>query len=1402
MINPLFLILQSISGGVAGYITNKYAVNMLFKEYTPLKLGGVVKKNKEKFIDEISTLVEKDIINGKTLKEHIHGEEFKKQLDITVEEFWNSGLKEVFNDVKIKDISSFEESKESILEFTESKMKLVSDKLLKNIVDNVKITEILSAKHISYITDIVYEEAFKYIKSEHKISVLLTDIYHQNNSLIIKDIIDEATERKIKANIEEFIINSLEKILTDKEKLSNIIGRICDVIDIDEIINNLFKSIGSNTLNDYFSAEEKKEISSALFAKGSALINSDKGAYSVNTILSQLIKIAKDLDFTLYELLPEESSINLSKFIEEMTIKAIPSISEWIRFNKNEVNKIIEDSIDESIEGMNGSIKRIIVQKVRDSLFSDISEKASVVDKIISYIDSYEINEESVKKISEGIITYLESNKVKDIIVKLEEANIISSDKITALSKLIIEKINIHGEKILNLLVESIFSKKISSFITEESVNLLKRNVKEELFLLIYKERKEILSYLQPRVINSINNKIEEVIHTPMEKFLPEEKFTKFLKNVDSSLLQLLQNNKREILEPINTRIISKVAEIDLIKVLDNEKDKLENFMVKLVVNLEKEIISKYSENTLDEFIDYICNKEKLIETSKDKLYKYIDNNIEEMLNGNIKNIIYDNLIKFNEEEICDLAQAFMGNELKPLSVFGGILGLIVGCIYGLFYGNASISGFSSSIGSTVISCIIMAMIGVGTNVIALKMLFYPYKRNKFLAKIPFLRKFSLGYIPAHKDIMARGIGYVIDEELLNGERVKMLLSSKKDMFKGYLISSISESNYKVIMDSIKEKKETIVDFLYNGMKKNIENNKAKIAERAVEGIGNVSVEKIVKPRTISKIILDTRKLSLIFAEKTADYLEDKIKTDKKCKEFMKEEQFIKIRTDVNSSLKDVLLNKSKDILNEENIKKIILKGEDKYQTIINKPLCEIISKEKSENLRKYIKDKSMLWIFNESESYFENEISGFLQKEIDGDNTIGNVFGGKLAAYIDSNIPKLSRYVISKGENYLKANRNNFSEKVRNQIKSGLNFLERGAYMMFGGDDIVDRCVDTIIDIKVPIFLDNKYLEITSIVQNTLSYSVYPTPIKSLQLKAKEINCSKVLDSIYISLNKSQYVKENIEDVIDEAINIILNENLKEFLSFTDLTSLKDICHKFSNQLKLVIEVSRDNLVNNIDEIIKCTDKIIDEEFIQHIQETAINKVMLAVKREDIVRCTKGILNIVVNNEQFAITLEKIANEFYEEVVRKASLNDFIDKEYSIEYMKAYIETAFNNKSFNDTNREIINVIYEEIINDGVNFIKEDTKDDVICRVIEAVLNVTFNNTSELLKAVNLKQVTMEQIAIMEPKEIHIMFNGFAGDFFKKLYLYGSFGAIFGINLWLSIAWGIIEEINNKRTA
>ena len=50
-----------------------------------------------------------------------------------------------------------------------------------------------------------------------------------------------------------------------------------------------------------------------------------------------------------------------------------------------------------------------------------------------------------------------------------------------------------------------------------------------------------------------------------------------------------------------------------------------------------------------------------------------------------------------------------------------------------------------------------------------------------------------------------------------------------------------------------------------------------------------------------------------------------------------------------------------------------------------------------------------------------------------------------------------------------------------------------------------------------------------------------------------------------------------------------------------------------------------------------------------------------------------------------------------------------------------------------------------------------------------------------------------------MDPKEIHMLFDSFAGDFFKKLYLYGSFGAVFGINVYLSIILVIGDAVSEK---
>ena len=113
--NIIFLLLQSICGGASGYVTNKYAVNMLFKEYTPLKIGGAIRKNKAKFIEEISDFVERDIINGKTIQDKIKSDEFKESVKHLIDDFFALKIKSDFDDVQLNEIPNYSITKENVI---------------------------------------------------------------------------------------------------------------------------------------------------------------------------------------------------------------------------------------------------------------------------------------------------------------------------------------------------------------------------------------------------------------------------------------------------------------------------------------------------------------------------------------------------------------------------------------------------------------------------------------------------------------------------------------------------------------------------------------------------------------------------------------------------------------------------------------------------------------------------------------------------------------------------------------------------------------------------------------------------------------------------------------------------------------------------------------------------------------------------------------------------------------------------------------------------------------------------------------------------------------------------------------------------------------------------------------
>ena len=185
----LAIISAASTGAVTGYLTNNLALKMIFKEYGPL--GGVVIKTKDEFIDSISALVERDLINHQTLKEEFSRPEFKESFARSLDDFLNIYLDQRTKEVILSDLPGWEENYE----------------LLASLLGNS------SVKVLQEITEYLTKEKLDKIISQSELQSLLQEIYLKT--------IDEAEQKGSLENVslglyQELKDKKLEQLLSSE----------------------------------------------------------------------------------------------------------------------------------------------------------------------------------------------------------------------------------------------------------------------------------------------------------------------------------------------------------------------------------------------------------------------------------------------------------------------------------------------------------------------------------------------------------------------------------------------------------------------------------------------------------------------------------------------------------------------------------------------------------------------------------------------------------------------------------------------------------------------------------------------------------------------------------------------------------------------------------------------------------------------------------------------------------------------------------------------------------------------------------------------------------------------------------------------------------------------------------
>ena len=422
-----------------------------------------------------------------------------------------------------------------------------------------------------------------------------------------------------------------------------------------------------------------------------------------------------------------------------------------------------------------------------------------------------------------------------------------------------------------------------------------------------------------------------------------------------------------------------------------------------------------------------------------------------------------------------------------------------------------------------------------------------------------------------------------------------------------------------------------------------------------------------------------------------------------------------------------------------------------------------------------------------------EKSIDELLQSELHEEKTIGELFGGSIRITLDKNLYSITADLLGKVNNYAQENKEQVVNMVINMVRKQLNFFVKMAYDFMNGDRLVSLVVINIIETKLEDFINDTMYSTIKTTSICLKSAIYPTTIQHVGFVAEDVNTKLIASTLAEDIKQNEIIFNNVDDLalvtIDKAKEIKLSDIFKD----TNIENIENLYKVFEGEIAQTLSLVNDNYNNNIENINKFINDYINQNITVKILDEKLSNI---IDIDETLEFTiKSILEKLNKNIESKELILKSIKTAYENNIVGMKLNNLLEQNILLSEIESYLDKLFNDLDFNENNQYIVDKIVFNCIESEFKFINKDTKDYIVKCIVDALLT-----TVDAMKALKLKEITTEQVEIMDPREIHMLFKAFAGDFFIKLYLYGSMGAVFGINMYLSILLGIVDWFYSKK--
>ncbi len=1354
----LNFIIQPILGGAAGYITNEYAINMLFNTYTPFKLGGIIPKTREEFIENISRLVEEDIINKEKVTSILMNDDFIKNFDNLVEDFFVNSLYEASDNLKVNSIDCISNMLDEIHIFFNSQVELNLPEIIEILSKEVKLDHIVDNKQINHIISSLYDYSAKKIKSADIVSKLIDNLIENNKSLSFKEILGEDASQAIIKNISSLTFdidsfkakydNDINILLNEILLRTNFYNSLCGFIKniLVENRNAVLKFIDSK-INEFTKLEEFNNL--------------------VLDLSSSLIEYGKSIDIALLDLVNDSFIDKIKHIIITLAPDISKLIIEFAKENNTELKIIMTEALNETINEQDAT-KKALLGMAKGSIVNSIVNN-DIADTLKNILDDVNNIENISTLLTVKIRHLLKNTTVADLVRILEKKNILTSN---SLSNFILDftRKNTYTlvEKLFDSLVPALKNKFIVTIVNNKIIEVLKDKV---IFSnkLIGTAQLKLENYL----VNALNTEICEIT-----KSISLDKI-----NLQDKLSTILAENKEKIVKNIAYDINSYIQNKTIYEAVqgisfDNINKEAVHFIDKKLTELKSNI----SDLEFYELINKLNDIDGVQKNSSEALRGLIINNLEDILQSFIKGVTVNNLNKLDDDKLCEMAKSFMGNNLRPIMLFGGMLGIIAGIILAILQPNSNVfAPFSLS------SAVTYALVGYLTNAIAINMLFKPYKEIKLIRNIPFFRHFSLGYIAKNKTALAESMSYAISEYLLTKDSMNELIDVNNSKIRTNMIEGMTKNNY-----------ESAINILTN--------NKASILkkiDRCIVGLINSNLDNISNSCTNELNKLNLINILSNNKDKAAEYLKrSREKYDKLILVGLKKlsrssypiasllpDSFIdNINKVANSKLNDnanLLINK----LNYYDLKNMLADFDESYQKIIDTSISKLIPIDNLEKLNNLAIEKL-------KGIDIKNKLANGINSRLNSEIELWQILDGEVRKIANNALNNFFDNAKDNSQSILKLIKPSVSNAVQKKVTSNLSFLVRGAYNMIDGNKIVDTAVEKMLLNKLPKLIFEKKESLYNDALDLLNNKLLCLQLKDFDLSINQDFIKATMDSIAETKNTNK-IKELSNCLVDVIKTHSSNLSLRDILKTLSLDSVDEAFVRYNEELTELLHEIHTMVESSKTDLIKMIQEILSRYLKDKAATTSISILFDSITDNELENISRNISNNVLDDSFINSSIDNIianidiSNE-------NISLFDFANEDDLNQAIKNTTRNLITNNKIREHLHNVSAYVFDDAVKNGFSFINNEAKNYFISIITEASIITLKNNLSDILKDIEFDEIAKEQINAMNPRKIHTMFNSFAGKYFGRLMMYGFGGAVFGINIIAGVALAAAYGIKN----